>query len=43
MDIGALIILVIGFILAITVSIAVGTSPTYKNNPRARKDLLDHM
>ena len=38
-----LIILVIGFILAITMSIAVGTSPTYRNNPEARKDLIEHM
>ena len=38
-----LIILIIGFILAIAMSICIGTSPTYINNPEARKDLIEHM
>lgn len=37
------IFLVIGFILAIVTSVCVGTSYTYRNNPEARKDLLEHM
>jgi len=39
----ALIILAIGFVLAIVMSICIGTSPTYRNNPEARKDLIEHM
>ena len=37
------IILIIGFILAIAMSICIGTSPTYRYNPEARKDLIEHM
>ena len=37
------IFLTIGCILAIVMSVCIGTSYTYRNNPDARKDLLEHM